>query len=74
MVVTFKLEDKTAYALQRLSNYTGKTKTHFIKAGLQMYLKHFFEKESDARTLEALRDSMGELANFESLLNIAERS
>ena len=74
MVITFRLEDKEAYALQRLSNHTGKPKTYFIKAGLQLYLKHFFDKEADARTLAALRKSMGELANFESLLNISEAS
>ena len=66
MVVTFKLEDKAAYALQRLSNHTGKPKAHFIKAGLQMYLRHFFDKEADIRTLEALKESMMHLIDFKS--------
>jgi len=73
-IVTFKIEDKTAYALQRLSTYTGKPKAHFIRAGLQMYLRHFCDKEADAITLEALRDSIVYLVNFDSLLNISEPS
>lgn len=64
MVITFRLEDKEAYALQKLSNYTGKPKTHFIKSGLRLYLKHFFDKEADARTLTALKESMGYLVDF----------
>ena len=64
-VVTFRVEDKTAYALQRLSNYTGKPKAYFIKAGLQEYLRHFFDKEADARTLEVLKESMGYLIDFD---------
>ena len=69
MVITFRLEDKEAYALQKLSNHTGKPKTYFIKAGLNMYLRHFFDKEADAKALVALREFMGYLVNFDSLID-----
>jgi predicted DNA-binding protein len=68
-VITFRLEDETAYALQKLSNCTGKSKSHFIKTGLQMYLRHFLDKEADERTLAVLREFVGYLVDFYLPLN-----